>query len=161
MSTEWLSLIVALLAVIVGPTIQLRIAKRQIRTQVEVARLDFKASVLSRYRQEWIDKVRNHVAELVSEIAALRVMYESGRADIASMDAFVRRGFKIKTTVRLLLNPSEQDHRELMDALDLALSFAGQRKTVDMALLKEHIEKIEEITKPILKREWERVKQGD
>jgi hypothetical protein len=55
-----LPLVVAALAVLFGPIIQLVIAKAQIR-----------ASVLSTNRQRWIDQLREQLAEFIMAVAEL------------------------------------------------------------------------------------------
>jgi hypothetical protein len=50
-----LSLLVALLAVFVGPLVQMRIARRQIRASIEVANKQITASM----RQAWVTNLRD------------------------------------------------------------------------------------------------------
>jgi hypothetical protein len=59
------SLIVAAVAVFVGPLISLRVAKRQTETALAVAQ----KQVIAPMRQKWIDSLRDRVAEFVSVAA--------------------------------------------------------------------------------------------
>jgi hypothetical protein len=59
-----------------------------------------------------------------------------------------------KSTIRLMLNPKEEDHRHLVKLLDDVT--AGITKPIDED--KTDIPAIVALSQAILKREWERVK---
>ena len=56
------SLVIAALAVFVGPALQLSIARKQMKITLAVA----KRQIVSPIGQKWIDDLRCHVAELLS-----------------------------------------------------------------------------------------------
>lgn len=57
-----LSLIVAILAVFIGPIISLRIARRQVCSSLEIAN----KQVIAPMRQAWINNLRDLISELTS-----------------------------------------------------------------------------------------------
>lgn len=106
--TTLAAVVTALAAAVIGPLIQLRIAKAQIV-----------ASSLSTKRQEWINSLRSELAAvsaLVREMAvALRGKAVDRRADYPELhDKFMAAFAKIE----LLINPLEHDHESLLKAID-------------------------------------------
>jgi len=100
-STVWLpiiSLIIAALAVGVGPYITLRISRRQI----ELSRRIASKQIVAPMRQVWINELRNKVAELSS--SALHC-WNTGSGLDARTDAEVRRLGQLEQEIELMINP--------------------------------------------------------
>jgi hypothetical protein len=147
--TANLALLVAALAVFVGPFVQMWIAKRQVR-----------ATVLSANRQRWIDSLRSQIAEFLAALVTLNAV-RSGALDLspteysAKLEQFRLRQF----TIRLMLNPSEKDHQRLDEILREGLTLVTSPKPCLMQDdLAKVLDAIDSIARPVLKREWERVK---
>ena len=147
--TAVLALIVAILAVVVGPVLQLWIAKRQVR-----------ATVLSANRQRWIDSLRSQIADFLASLVTLNAVRSEAFAlppaeYSAKLEQFRLRQF----TIRLMLNPNEKDHQRLDDALREGLTLVtSSGPGLKHDELGRILEKIDSIARPVLKREWERVK---
>jgi hypothetical protein len=152
------SALTALVASMVAPFVTLAVARRQ-----------FAATVISANRQRWVIMLREHVAEFLAILAAVSVFkadwkqpWDKGlpviHADPAKLDK-VERMVLVFWQIRLLLNPTEADHQQLVAAVETAIEHmraedAGEEQT------RADIEAIARISQGILKREWERVKQG-
>lgn len=147
----------ALVASIAGPLVTLAVAKR-----------NFNATVISANRQKWIEATRDTIAELISIFvtavvvkADWREKWQGGRGvahDKMMLDKLGRLVL-LEWKLRLLLNPTEADHQQLVAAIDVAL----KRLQADESTEKEtqaDIEKITLLAQKILKREWQRVKRG-
>jgi len=161
-NTEVIVALTALVAVVVGPVVSLHIAKRQFRVSLDIAKQQFSASVLSVNRQEWINTLRDEIAELVTEIS--RFHYAKHLLEPGSMEGYEwlneigKRGAKIQ----LLINPGEEDHRELVERITKLLLLAGKPKEEGMpSKLSDLSTEIISKSQEILKREWERVKLGE
>ena len=149
----------ALVASIVGPVVTLAVARRQIN-----------ANVVSSNRQNWIDALRDLLAELVALFASVMVVKSGWKSDWGgglpalqsdrSLLAKLERIVLVQWKIRLLLNPTEADHRTLYRAIEGAFAHA-KSDAFDEAELAADIERITSVAQPILKREWERVKRGD
>jgi hypothetical protein len=155
----------ALVASIAGPAVTLTVARRQIS-----------ANVVSVNRQRWIETLRDLVAELIALIATgMMVRLERAR-DSKSVGALftsdplmiqkVERIVMVRNKIRLLTNPNEDDHRQLLDAIDVAFRYLSSDLTSaasdDVAgMLEPRIDAITRCAQAILKREWTRVKRGD
>jgi len=164
-STEWLALVIALLAVIIGPWISSRIAKRQIATQLLIAQDEIKAAVLSGNRKEWIDKVQKELSQFQSKSLGLCAWFATksfrpidARKDIEELHLSL-------FMVALLLNPEEKnDHRELLasmqDVQTVVLQITRESADIDALgkVMKEKLTKITLLSRKILSYEWERVK---
>ncbi|RTZ71871.1 MAG: hypothetical protein DSZ00_09570 [Gammaproteobacteria bacterium] len=103
------SAVTALVAVIVGPLVSVYVAKNQIN-----------ASVVSTNRQTWINRLRDELATLVGIVHHLPSAHanESISTDtaIAEYGKFVEK-FQV---VKLLINPKEADHQELIRLIESA-----------------------------------------
>lgn len=152
-----ISAVTALIASIAGPMVQLSIARRQIT-----------ANVISVNRQRWIEALRDHTAEFTALLAASAVfkmtrqgdtLREVG-ADLTLLEK-VERIVLVQYQIRLLLNPTEADHRQFMDAVDSALKRVQVDADLDMVGLMSDIEAVTQRAQAILKREWLRVKRGE
>jgi hypothetical protein len=161
-----ISVATALVAVIVGPLVSWKIAKRQIT-----------ASNVSSKRQVWIDELRRDVAEalaLLSRIQELkRPSPDLGREE--QLDVFDRRmeaelrAIELLMRIKLRLNPNEQEHNELVTAFQEASRVApdpqwGETDEARRRLQAEFgaaRDNVLEITQKILKSEWNRVRRGE
>jgi hypothetical protein len=148
----------ALVASVAGPLVTLTVARRQ-----------FNANVLSANRQKWIEALRDLLAELVSLLVAALVMrskwkekWDHGRGPTAAdpeMLAKLERIVLVQWKIRLLINPTEPDHQELHRTIDLAFKRIQLEDSPDSET-EGDIENITRLAQAILKREWQRVKQG-
>jgi hypothetical protein len=144
-STETLSLVIALLAILFAPIIQLIISKRQINS-----------SVLSKNRQEWINTLRDSISEFISAITMIDDKKISTNEQFDSHTTKLERILYINTKINLLINPNEEDHILLAEKL---------KRLLELYVKPDNNEKIKviddtvELSQKILKREWERVKK--
>lgn len=165
---EWTKIItasVALVAVIVGPLLQWRIARRQA------------ADNISSKRQNWIDELRKDSAEFLQILARLEELrrpnpglsLEDQKLIFDEMATASARGNELGIRIKLRLNPKEDQHIKLVEQFG-ALAAASkipasdetveQREAAQRRFLQER-EKIIQLLQEILKREWERVKRGN
>lgn len=146
----------ALFGVTIGSVCSYFISKQQI-----------KATVLSGNRQQWINTLRDCIADFqtkarIAIVEADLANHEetSAAANAANHDEAMKTMRLLANKITLLINPKETDHAELILSLKELESHCingdpGNRE-------KESIlqEKITSIGQRILKREWERVKKG-
>jgi hypothetical protein len=140
---------VALVAVVVGPTLSLIATNRQVR-----------ATVRSTNRQAWINELRNQIAEALSLLTEAMAMKKSTLPYEERIKTLVRYDLHF-SKIQLLINAKEQDHRDLCTNLARAMIALNKylvAKEDDKAELERISKTIVEISQLILKREWERVK---
>jgi hypothetical protein len=147
--------LIAVLAVIVGPLIQLRIAKKQIRS-----------TTVSANRQAWINALRENLATIraySSDVRELRVAHTADAAMTAIVQEEARQAKILIAKVDLSLNPKEKGHEELLRAVrrlwDISDS-VGPNNTRGEEW-ERAVQDFMGQAKSILKAEWERVKKGD
>ena len=148
----------ALVASIVAPFVTLSVARRR-----------FAATVLSANRQKWIEALRDLLAELISHYVAVNVVKRQwkGRwnrgldavAEDPKLLEKLERIVLVQWKIRLLINPAEADHQQLYATIDTALQRLQLEESTDAETTAD-IERITALSQAILKREWERVKQG-
>ena len=165
---EWTKIItasVALVAVIVGPILQWRIARRQA------------ADNISSKRQNWIDELRKDSAEFLRILARLEELKrpnpglspEDQKLVFDEMAAATARGYELGILIKLRLNPNEDQHIKLVQQFsELAAVSKAQvsdetleQREVSQRKFMEGRDKIIKQIQEILKREWERVKRGN
>lgn len=144
-----LSLVVALLAVIFGPLISFRIAKRQVASSLIVAN----KQIVAPMRQAWINNLRDQISEISS--SALHY-YQTGYED--REDNEYKRLTELEGKISLMLNLKEEDHKRLHDCIREMLNALGKGKEGDNTFVSVH-PKVMALARDILKREWNRVKE--
>lgn len=161
-----LSLIVAALAIFVGPIIGYVANKRQIASAQNIAN----KQVIAPMRQEWINDVREIVSEIVSTAHWWYVANDSG--DLGSFESarnaeeefdrqFARtelRLIQLSRKLELMLNPKESDHNELVELVDIVVKSAFGAKEIPFG--PNEVGAAMSKCKEVLKREWEVVKSG-
>jgi hypothetical protein len=157
-TVSFISALTALVASVAGPLVTVHVARRQ-----------FSANVLSANRQRWIEGLREELASLVAQLAAAIGLVEG--LDDAKLRAFgsdpqllqrVERLILTVTKIRLMTNPREADHHDLVATMFAAVNLLrkpGDPETVKREI-EAHINEIVVKSQAILKREWIRVKQG-
>lgn len=117
LNTEILSLLIALLAVFFGPIIAHYTAKRTMKSQIQIAEREIKSNVLSNNRQEWINTLRNNISEFLSLIR----VREAPIIPTSEIISISERLFTTRFRISLLLNPKEDDHKNLDELLETAI----------------------------------------
>ena len=159
---QWITLVLAanaMIASIAGPLVSTRIA-----------RIEFKANVLSVNRHKWIETMRDLVASLNSQLliaAALRQTLEEPTGIVITRDSeLLKRVENLLRTVskiELMLNPLEKDHQQLKALMSEAVD--QLRSLPPGGSIEERIEAISrdiiQLSQAILKREWVRVKRAE
>ena len=153
MNPEMVTAITALVAVVVGPLLSIYVARKQIN-----------AAALSTNRQEWINKLRNVLAELITIIRHVPPAYAAN--SITGIEAIAKHGELTEKVelVKLLLNPKETDHQELVRLVTSAstqMRDSINQQQGNAVKLGEAAERVVAQSQIILKREWERVKKGE
>jgi hypothetical protein len=148
-----ISAITALTAIIIGPLVSWKIAKRQIS-----------ASTITTSRQQWINNLRETISDFLAKantVYGLAKNHYANEQSILRIEQLAQLNYKI----HLLINPNEEDHSKLARLVDyISSSLNKLAKTEDIDLIHEVGDKQEELIKlsqQILKREWERVKAGE
>lgn len=143
----FLSMIVALTAVIVGPIASFRLASRQL---------------ISPIRQKWIDELRDLMSTLLSKCRTVLIMNEAhGLLDKDKpSEAILSEILFLEQKLQLMLNPNEADHQDLARLVHAIIDDVqhGARNVVDFG---QRLNDASTCCKSILKREWERVKRGE
>ena len=135
------SMIIAILAVIIGPWLSARAQRK---------------AMLGQMRQQWINDLRKLIAKLLSESDFLCVLKSDNRQLENDGVPIVRSMTLIEDQISLMLNHNEPDHCALMVAMH----------TLAIAALKGDGKKCEKLNSEvmeqsvnILKTEWEVVKK--
>ena len=108
-------------------------------------------SIISENRQKWINTLREDISSLLSNMTQYKPANTETRAIM--FNALWLEYYKIQ----LLLNPNEDDHKELVTAIKNCLSSID----ADTEEFVKNQDFIIEISQKILKREWVRVKNFD
>lgn len=144
-----LSLIIAVLAVFIGPLVSLRIAKRQIQLSLEVAN----KQIIAPMRQVWINNLRDLLAELLSSSVHY---YTAGFED--RTDKEYLRLTLLEYKIKLMLNAKESDHKQLEELIRVMISSLGQGRGKDQEFVDAH-QKLVVLSRQVFKREWDVVKE--
>jgi hypothetical protein len=148
----------ALVASVVGPVIALTVARRQ-----------FNATVIAASRQKWMETLRDSLAGLIALIRAALVVklqwkdkWDRGRGPLNADSAMLEKFEHIvlsQSKIDLLVNPTDEDHRLLCQAIETAISRLSAEESVESDTQSD-IQNITRLGQMILRREWQRVKVG-
>lgn len=120
-------------------------------------RYQFRATVLSGNRQQWINTLRDSLADFLSTASLIKADVEDSMANVDDFKKRMERLYLMVSRIKLLINPKEDDHLELVDRID-SLRVAVTKRDTDVS---GDVGDITEIGQKVLKREWERVKKGE
>ena len=158
MSVEVMSLVVAGMAVVVGPVISWKIAKAHIASQV-----------VSANRQEWINTIRNIVAGFLRDSRSVIPVYMANTYSMEKTFEVFDRMVLATEQIELMLNPKENDHAEMIRLMRSALELVrgalseisqGQPTSNDKERMTA-ITAIMPLAQGIFKSEWNRIKSGE
>ena len=143
---SFLAMLVSLAAVIIGPIVTFKVAKRQI---------------ISPIRQKWIDELRELISEYLSECEKLLVLGEDGilNKEEADEKTFTRLLY-LEQKLKLMLNPNEERHIELLEVVK-KITEEIHHGVGNITIFGGKLKRATEISQKILKEEWARVKSGD
>jgi len=131
---------------------------------VYVAKRQIRASVVSVNRQAWINRLRDELAFFVCEV---RMVPSTYAANAIKLQEAIKRyeGITLKEeVVKLLLNPTEAEHIELLRLMKTARERAQEAIDNKQGIAKQLDEDADRIvtqSQKVLKAEWDRVKSGE
>jgi hypothetical protein len=145
------SALVALVSATVGPFVSWKIAKRQIVTTVRATS-----------RQQWIDNLRDEVAEFIGFLIEGGIKRTGNTIAESDVNELARIQSQKLARIALLLNPAEEKHNQLMWFLREAHSETWNPAIQpDAEKVREKTDRALDICKEILKLEWDRTKEGE
>lgn len=139
-----LSLVVAALAVFVGPIISWKVTKRQITSSLAVAN----KQIVAPMRQVWISNLRDILAELTSSAFHYYLAGFEERTD----EEYLRVTL-LQHKAAMMLNPLEEDHRRLEDLIRQLISSLDDGLGSDLRFPGLHKD-VADLSRQVLKREW-------
>jgi hypothetical protein len=154
--------VTGLAAVILTPLATVLVARWQNRTTFDVTRQQIAATIVSASRREWISELRNALAAFqaaTNELLYQRTLGETSKwQDHPSFQPANELRFKIA----LLINPNEDDHRRLLALVDERMNLLAVQPSSELLKASQLVgAQITDVAQHILKREWERVKEGE
>ena len=143
--SPFLAVLVAFVAVFLGPILSAWVARRQIVAPI---------------RQKWIDELRDLITEFLSTAQMIVVANDSGILNEDELDKETyKKMLSIERKLTLMLNPNEQLHNNLMELIR-ALLDKIEHGTSNLLEFGPLVRNITETAQSILKKEWVRVKNG-
>ena len=146
-----------------------------IAAAIVVGGISFIISVLakdqktSEFRQEWIDGLRNDIAELISLFFVIsdivRIEIGVGKtkeeiiAHLTEKDEHFCKLEMVYARIKLRINPHE--HIKLLSALSAIKGYFGSNQILDSKVAESLVDELVKESQMILKREWKRVKRGE
>lgn len=154
----YVPLLIAFVAIFVGPLVQLLIGRRQIDAQLKIANDQLLANVRSSNRQQWIHILRGDLSEFTSQLGALFLNLDASGKPIDKRfhREKAERLIFLQTKILLLLNPTKTDHKQIIDMVDEARQAAVNRETARLELFANQIT---EKSQALFKLTWERIKK--
>jgi hypothetical protein len=115
---------------------------------------------VTQFRQQWIDNLRNSISVFIAKAEVISLMdFEEDEPYTEQFEELCQMQYKIE----LLLNPLEDNHNEIISLLESIREIIHDEKISDARMDKElsrNIDDLLDITKTVLKEEWNIVKKG-
>jgi hypothetical protein len=146
-----ISLMIAALAVVVGPLVYLYISKNQSKATLQLA----KQQLLGPMRQAWINELRELVVEVTSNCLHY---WSTGTYEDLENDEY-QRIIHIQHKVRLMINPAEEDHAKLFKEIESMVNAAGALSGKEDKVFFDAYNTVISTSQAVLKREWDVVKK--
>ncbi len=144
-----LPLLIALLAVVVGPWVAFMIGKKQIEASAHTTN----RQIIAPLRQQWINTLRDSISEFCSRATAYKMQ---GTTKNTAEDQL--KIFELSNQIELFLNQNESEHNDLFDCIAMVKGNLTSTVPADIDQFWDAEKNIRTKTKIILKKEWERVK---
>ncbi|SRR6266446_1303187 len=148
-----LSLVIALLAVFIGPLITLKIGSRQ----TELSRRIASKQIVAPMRQAWINTFREKLSEFTSAAFHYWNVRQVTVGMVELKDEEQRRLAQLEHEIELLINPTEPDHKELVETIK-QIPWRLERGTDESGELNLLMDKATTLGQKIFKTEWDRIK---
>jgi hypothetical protein len=151
---DWVAVIsatTALIAVVLSPYYSAKIARRQ---------------VLSPLREKWISELRDLLAKFMTVILKIDNALESKGGSSEETNDFSKSTFEewmyIQSKIELLINPNKIDHIELVKFCKIMFNLLSDCEGgIDIIEFRKCRDDMIDISRKILKTEWEEVKKGN
>lgn len=148
---SWFLAFTTLMAVIIAPFVQNKIAKKQIH-----------ATTVTSNRREWINMMRDAIAEFTNTAYDAFLVRDNLLKNKIASDLFSKTAL-LNSNIELLLIHVEGDTKPLLKLMDKLLFLISEAKNNEHTSAKEFTDiedKIIVAAKKILKEEWKRVIDG-
>jgi hypothetical protein len=148
-----LSLVIAGLAVFVGPFVTLRLGRKQI----ELSRRIASRQIVAPMRQAWINSFREKLAEFTGSASHYWNMRQVMVGTLQLTDDEQRKLCQLEDDIELFINPNETDHTELLEALG-RVRYLLERGEDPTGQFNDDLRKAKSLGQKIFKTEWDRIK---
>jgi len=124
-----------------------------------IARRQIANSGVTQFRQKWIDNVRDAISIFIAKAEVISLL------DFEEEEPY-REQFKelsqMQHKIELFLNPNENDHNEIVKLMDEIRDIIHEEDLNDKLedKLYDKIQELLDVSKRVLKREWNVVKMG-
>jgi len=136
-----------------------------------------KEQKISEFRRDWIEKLREDIAEMVSISYSFIIekekmkRYQTLDPETISPELFqsnkdsnrqsmIIMGDILKTSLLIKLRLNQNEHKPILDAIKLLIANL-QTDKVTIAISMSNIDDVQQLAHLILKTEWEKVKKGE
>jgi vacuolar-type H+-ATPase subunit I/STV1 len=127
--------------------------------QIKLSKEEIKLEVLSKNRQAWINTLRDKLSKFIGEasyIMLIQAQEKEEKIEPRHIRESVKKLAELEAKIKLLINPTEENHQILVDLLQQIFRDLNLKKNITNT-----VNKLVNISQLILKEEWTRVKNLD
>ena len=98
--------------------------KIQIENNKEISIIEFKATIASTNRQNWINELRDLTSQILSLSAEFSLLNDEDKKDVSKLNVskLFEKLIYLKSKIELLLNSEKSDHKTLITKIDNIVS---------------------------------------
>jgi len=127
------------------------------RKQTEASLKVANKQILAPMRQQWIENLRDSIAELISEANNTQQPFLITEASVRAHEESRKRLIFLEQKIRLLVNTAEEDHSTLLMEIRKLITVSHASNSADVAT-SNAIQSVTEVARRIFKSEWNRIK---
>lgn len=132
--------------------------KRQIDSAKETTMMQFKATMGTKNRQEWINELRQTLAELITTCGIIGMEREGDYND-GNLKHLVEKALLADTKLRVLINVNKKEQKDLQICANEMLRIASDSEEYSRDALQRTMLKSIEAGRVVFDKHWEKIKK--
>lgn len=90
------------------------LALADIQNTSKLSNQEYKATLNSKNRQDWVNELRDSMSELLSKSAIISIEYSKDKPDIEKIKPYFERIIYYKSKITLLINPNKSEQNKII-----------------------------------------------
>lgn len=135
----------------------------QIDSSKNLALLQFKTTLNTKNRQEWINEVRHSTSDFLANAALFNVVLYSNEKEeerFKTLMPHFEKMFYYKNKIAMLLNANKPEQKDLLDSVEsIVIICSNPKKDIDATAFRLKEAEIIKFSRVLFEKHWEKIKE--